>query len=148
MRAKTAIGFCMASAVAVALCGGRPAFAEDAAPARSLYLELNAAESSQKGCRLTFLVTNDLGADIAGAGFELALFNAEGVVERLTVLEFRDMPAGKTNVSRFDLAAADCGKIGRILVNAATRCEGAGVAAGDCMKGIRTASKTAIAFGV
>ena len=147
MMKKAALGLCLASTLAGPSSWG-PASAEDVAPARSLFLELNAAQPSEKGCRLTFVVTNGLGADLAGAGFELALFNAEGVVDRLTVLEFRDMPAGKTKVSRFDLAGADCAKVSRILVNSATQCAGEGIAAGDCMKGIRTASKTVIAFGV
>src|SRR5262245_5927285 len=35
------------------------------------HLELNAAEPLEKGCRLTFLVNNQLGADLATAAFEL-----------------------------------------------------------------------------
>jgi hypothetical protein len=142
-----AIVFAMASALALASSSGRPALAEEA-PARSLYLELNAAQPSDKGCRFTFVVTNDLGADLSAAAFELVLFNGEGVVDRLSVLEFRDMPKSKTKVSRFDLAGVNCSKIGRILVNSATQCAGEGIAASDCMKGIRTASKATIAFGV
>jgi hypothetical protein len=148
MKRGIAIGLGLTTALAAGLPAGRPALAQDAAPARSLALELNAAQPSDKGCRLTFVVTNDLGADLSVAAFELALFNAEGVVDRLSVLEFREMPAGKTKVSRFDLAGADCTKISRILVNSATECAGESIAASDCMKGIRTASKTQIAFGV
>lgn len=147
-KRKVAFGLCMASALAALPSGGQPAFAQEAAPARSLFLELNAAQPSDKGCRLTFLVTNGLGADLSGAAFELALFNADGVIERLTVLEFRDMPAGKTKVSRFDLAGADCGKIGRILINTTTECSGEGIGPADCLKGIRTSTKTNITFGV
>jgi len=147
MMRKAAIGLCLASTLAGPPSSG-PASAGDAAPARSLFLELNAAQPSEKGCRLTFVVTNDLGADLAGAGFELALFNAEGLVDRLTVLKFRDMRAGKTKVSRFDLAGADCGKISRILINTTTECSGEGIGPADCLAGIRTATTTSIAFGV
>jgi len=141
-------------AAAVALSTAAiPAFAEDAAPPRSLfprslYIELNAAQASEKGCRLTFVVTNGLNAGISSAAFELVLFNAQGVVDRLTVLEFRDMAAGKTKVSRFDLAGVECGKISRILINTMTTCAGEGVGAADCMRVIRTSTKTDIAFGV
>lgn len=138
----------MASALAMLFSLGGPASAEGTAPVRSLSLELNAAQPSDKGCRLTFVVANDLGADLAKASFELALFSVEGVVDRLTVLEFSDMPAGKTKVSRFDLAGADCARIGRILINTATECSGEGVAAADCMRGIRTSTRAQIAFGV
>jgi hypothetical protein len=146
-RAASMLASFLATALVLASSANQTALAEDA-PGRSLYLELNAAQPSDKGCRFTFVVTNDLGADLSAAAFELVLFDAQGVVDRLSVLEFRDMPKGKTKVSRFDLAGVDCGKIGRILVNAATQCAGEGIAASDCMKGIRTASKATIAFGV
>jgi hypothetical protein len=145
MGAAATMALGVASALAPA--SSSAAFADDTPP-RSLYLELNAAQPSDKGCRFTFVVANDLGADLSAAAFELVLFDAQGVVDRLSVLEFRDMPKGKTKVSRFDLAGVNCGKIGRILVNAATQCAGEGITASDCMKSIRTASKTTIAFGV
>jgi len=148
VRRRTAIRLCTTSALAAPLLGGPPAIAEDAAPARSLFLELNAAQPSEKGCRLTFVIANDLGADLASAAFELALFDDQGVADRLTVLEFRDMPAGKTKVSRFDLAGADCGKISRILINTTTECTGPGVDPSACLKGIRTSTKTGIVFGI
>lgn len=113
-----------------------------------LSLELNGAQASQKGCRLTFIVTNDLGADLSKAAFEIALFDEAGVVDKLTVLEFGDLPAGKTKVTRFDLAGTDCGKISRVLVNGAGECVGAGVEPGACMRDLKTETKTSITFGV
>ena len=81
-----------------------PAWAQQSAPVPALSLELNGAQPSDKGCRLTFVVNNNLGADLSKAAFEIALFNEAGVVDRLTVLDFKDLPAGKTKVTRFDLA--------------------------------------------
>lgn len=124
----------------------QPARAQQPAPALSL--ELNAAQPSDKGCRLTFVVNNGLGADLSKAAFEIALFNDAGVVDRLTVLDFRELPAGKTRVTRFDLSGTDCGKIGRVLVNSATECAGNGVEPTACMRSLKTASKAGIAFGV
>ncbi len=89
-----------------------------------------------------------LGADLSKAAFEIALFNEAGVVDRLTVLDFKDLPAGKTKVTRFDLAGADCGKISRVLINSATECAGTGVEPAACMRGLKTSTKTGIAFGV
>ncbi|CDX29283.1 conserved exported hypothetical protein [Mesorhizobium plurifarium] len=122
-----------------------PAWAQSA-PALSL--ELNAAQPSEKGCRLTFVVNNALGADLSKAAFEIALFNQAGVVDRLTVLDFKDLPAGKTKVTRFDLTGADCGKLSRVLINSATECAGTGVEPAACMRALKTSTKTAIAFGV
>lgn len=121
-----------------------------AAPASSptLSLELNAAQPSDKGCRFTFVVRNDLGTELSRAAFEIALFDEIGVVDRLTVLDFKDLPAGKTKVTRFDLSGTDCAKISRVLVNGATGCEGPGVDPAACMRGLKTDSKSGIAFGI
>ncbi|MER9968215.1 hypothetical protein [Mesorhizobium sp. M0060] len=121
-----------------------PAWTQQHAPA--LILELNGAQPSDKGCRLTFVVTNNLGADLSKAAFEIALFNEAGVVDRLTVLDFKELPAGKTKVTRFDLAGTDCGKVSRVLINSATEC--AGTEPNACMRGLKTQTRTGIAFGV
>jgi hypothetical protein len=78
-----------------------PALSQEVAANASLVLELNAAQPSEKGCRLTFVVSDNLGRDLAKVAFEMAMFNAAGVVDRLTVLDFKDLPAGKTKVARF-----------------------------------------------
>jgi hypothetical protein len=124
-----------------------PAWAESA-PVPALTLELNAAQPSEKGCRLTFLVNNNLGADLSKAAFEIALFNEAGVVDRLSVLDFKDLPVGKTKVTRFDLAGTDCAKVSRVLINSATECAGTGVEPNACMRKLKTDTKTGIAFGV
>ncbi|MDG4880186.1 hypothetical protein [Mesorhizobium sp. WSM4884] len=144
----------LTSALAMSL-GPAPAWAQSTpapasvqAPVPALSLELNTAQPSDKGCRLAFVVNNALGADLSKAAFEIALFNEAGVVDRLTVLDFKDLPAGKTKVTRFDLAGADCGKIGRVLINSATECVGTGVDPAACMRALKTSTKTGIAFGV
>jgi len=124
-----------------------PAWAQSA-PAPQLSLELNAAQPSDKGCRLTFVVNNALGADLSKAAFEIALFNEAGVVDRLSVLDFKDLPAGKTKVTRFDLAGTNCTKLSRVLINSATECAGSGVEPNACMRKLKTETKTVIAFGV
>lgn len=125
-----------------------PARAQEPAPAPALALELNGAQPSEKGCRLTFLVNNNLGADLSKAAFEIALFNEAGVVDRLTVLDFKELPAGKTKVTRFDLAGTDCTEVSRVLINSATECAGTGVEPNACMRKLKTDTRTGIAFGV
>jgi len=89
--------FAMSLAMAPAWARSAPAPAANPAsgPAQGpvLSLELNAAQPSEKGCRLTFVVNNALGADLSKAAFEIALFNEAGVVDRLAVLDFNDLPA-------------------------------------------------------
>jgi hypothetical protein len=125
-----------------------PAQSGDPAPAPSLTLELNALQPSEKGCRLTFVVNNGLGSELAKAAFEIALFDGQGVVDRLTVLDFKELPAGKTKVSRFDLAGTDCGKISRVLINHATECTGDGIEPVACIRQLKTGTKTGITFGL
>ena len=125
-----------------------PAWAQESAPVPALTLELNGAQPSDKGCRLTFVVNNNLGADLSKAAFEIALFNEAGVVDRLTVLDFKELPAGKTKVTRFDLAGTECSKVSRVLINSATECAGTGIQPDACMRGLKTETKTGIAFGV
>ncbi|RWH82010.1 MAG: hypothetical protein EOQ86_08400 [Mesorhizobium sp.] len=147
MTSLTASLRLLTSALAMPLAMG-PAWAQQSAPAPALTLELNGAQPSDKGCRLTFVVNNTLGADLSKAAFEIALFNEAGVVDRLTVLDFKDLPAGKTKVTRFDLAGADCAKVSRVLINSATECAGTGIQPDACMRELKTETKTGIAFGV
>ncbi|RWP14715.1 hypothetical protein [Mesorhizobium sp.] len=147
MTSLTASLRLLTSVLAMPLAMG-PAWAQQSAPAPALTLELNGAQPSDKGCRLTFVVNNTLGADLSKAAFEIALFNEAGVVDRLTVLDFKDLPAGKTKVTRFDLAGADCAKVSRVLINSSTECAGTGIKPDACMRGLKTETKTGIAFGV
>lgn len=130
--------FCAMASIGVAQ-------AQDASPALSL--ELNGAQPSEKGCRLTFVVNNNLGASLSKAAFEIALFNDAGVVDRLTVLDFKDLPEGKTKVSRFDLSGLDCAKLSRVLVNSATECTGEGIEPSACLGQLKTQTRTTISFG-
>lgn len=110
-------------------------------------LELNALEASDRGCRLTFVVNNALGKELTKAAYEIALFSKDGLVDRLTVLDFRELPAGKTKVRQFDLPGTDCSGVGRVLINDATACEGDGVAPEACISQLKTATKAEIEFG-
>ena len=148
MTSKSAISpKAAAIAAAFAFSLPAPAEAQEAARQPSLLLDLNALQSSNGGCRLTFVVSNGLPTPIDRAAFEMALFDKEGVVDRLTVLDFKDLPAGKTKVSRFDLSGTDCANISRVLVNDATACAGAGTDAKACMSSLKTESKSGVQFG-
>jgi hypothetical protein len=125
-----------------------PAKAQEAGENPALLLELNGAQPSDKGCRLTFVVTNNLGAELSKAAFEIALFNDAGVVDRLTVLDFNELLAGKTKVARFDLAGVDCTRISRVLVNHATECTGTGIDPKACLAQLKPETKSTIVFGV
>ena len=106
MSKATATARLLAASIAMSSLAGTTAFAQGASTAPSLTVELNGLEPSSGGCRLTFLVRNGLGAALEKAAFEIVLFDKAGLVQRLTVLDFKDLPDGKTKVRQFDLEAA------------------------------------------
>ncbi|MBD9373302.1 hypothetical protein IB238_11800 [Rhizobium sp. ARZ01] len=128
--------------VAAIVMSAVPAWTQDAAPEKGLQVELNGLVPSQKGCVFTFVVGNGLPQAVAKASFEFVLFNGAGTVERMVVLDFRELPQGKTKVRQFDLPGTKCDSVKRVLINDAPVCDGEGLAAGACMSGIVTRSGT------
>lgn len=124
-----------------------PASAQTTAPVPHVLLDLNVLQPSEGGCRLTFVVANNLATPIDRAAFEMALFDKAGVVDRLTVLDFKSLPSGKTKVSRFDLKGVDCANVSRVLINDATECSGAGTPPDACLSALETRSTSGISFG-
>lgn len=106
-----------------------------------LSVELNEVAPSEKGCKLTFVATNGLARSLDKASFEFVLFDGKGLVERMAVLDFRDLPAGKMKVRQFDLAGTKCDQVKSLLINDAPVCTGEGVAKDACMKALATGSK-------
>ncbi len=139
------------------------AFAQNAAPddaqaqtppettqetqAGPLSVELNSLQPSDGGCRLTFVVKNGMGSDLSRAAFELVLFDTEGTVERITVVDFQDLPDAGTKVRQFDFKGTQCDRLGRVLINDATDCTGDGVERRACLSNLETSTKTSVEFG-
>ena len=117
--------------------------AQDAATAK-LDIELNALAPSQKGCMMTFVALNKLGAPVNKISFELAFFNDKNTVDKITVLDFRDLPQGKKRVRQFDMPNVKCEAVTRILINDTPVCDGP--APGECMKGLVTRSQISVPF--
>ena len=118
------------------------AVAQEAAAAKGLDVELNALASSQKGCLFTFVAANGFAQNISKVSFEFVIFNDKGTVERLALLDFRDLPAGKSKVRQFDVPGIKCEAVKNLLINDAPVCEGEGIEKASCMGSIVTRSKT------
>ncbi len=118
-----------------------------AAQENSLAMELNGLAQTDAGCRLTFVIGNDLPGDLDKAVFEFALFGKSGLVERLFTLDFKELPQGRTRVRQFDLAELQCDGLARILVNDARECSGKAVEPAACMRDLKTSTITELAFG-
>ena len=111
-------------------------------------LELNALQQSDTGCRITFLAENRLGSEIGKSSFELALFGAEGSIDRLVALDFGALPEGKSRVVQFELRQLACDEIGRVLVNDITACEGGDLTPATCLAALVPSTRTSASFGI
>ncbi|WP_375451784.1 hypothetical protein [uncultured Devosia sp.] len=134
-------------AVALVMALAAPVTAQQEAPA-ALDLELNALQPTQNGCRITFLAANRLAAPIDRAAIETALFDADGVIDRIVTLDFKALRPGKTKVLQFELADLPCDGIGRVLINDISACEGTGLAPTVCLDSLNTATRLPITFGL
>lgn len=130
--------------------GVTPALAQDSAlaqeepPQPHLGIELNAAQSQDSGCKLSFVVVNSHDAEIAKTVFETVIFNADGQVDRLTLFDFGTLPAHRPRVRQFVLTDAPCDDIDQILFNGANTCESTSLDASACTDGIILNSRTDI----
>ncbi|MCY6379681.1 hypothetical protein [Hoeflea prorocentri] len=134
-----------ATTIAVFSILSQVASADDKAPVLSL--ELNKLAKSESGCLATFMVKNGFEAPLEKVAFEIVLFNGDGLVDRMMVLDFSPLSTGKTRVRQFDLAGADCNSISRVLINDAAACKGASVAATACLESLETNARPDVEFG-
>ncbi|WP_306051226.1 hypothetical protein [Oceaniradius stylonematis] len=139
MRHAFLMKLVLLQAVVLAVAG--PASAEGQTPDPSLSIEINKAEQLEATCRLVFMTHNGLGTDLAELSLETVLFDTEGGVERFTLFDFRDVPAGKMRVRQFDLPDTQCSNIGKVLINGASACTGEGLTGGECIEHLDATSR-------
>tara|TARA_R110002110_G_scaffold293407_3_gene507331 strand:- start:2388 stop:2816 length:429 start_codon:yes stop_codon:yes gene_type:complete len=107
------------AACAVSLMAAAPAaFAQTG----NIELELNTAADADGGCRLTYVATNNTSVALEKNSYEVAVYDNDGLVKRLLVLEFGWLPVGKTRVVQFDLPNQSCADLSRISVNGPVEC--------------------------
>ncbi|AVO39739.1 hypothetical protein C6Y53_10220 [Pukyongiella litopenaei] len=109
-----------------------------------LRIELNAAEQRDDACLLTFVVENRQDGDIDRAVYETVLFDTEGRVDRLTLFNFADLPAGRVRVRQFAVPELSCASLGRVLINGVSSCEAGDTGADACDGALELDSRTAI----
>lgn len=109
-----------------------------------LLVELNAAQSLDAGCSLSFLVINGLPEAIDSLILEAVLFDVGGQVERLTLFDFGSLPATRPRVRQFVLGGTECEAVGAVLINGVETCEGAGGAVSGCAEALDVRSRVGI----
>ncbi|MBO9099184.1 hypothetical protein J5289_14795 [Rhizobium sp. B230/85] len=143
MRLKTMVCLFVCNVV-IAAAGGSASAQQQTPVAARLNVELNALTPSAKGCMMTFVAENDMATPIAKISFELAFFNEKNAVDKVTVLDFRELPVGKKRVRQFDMPNLKCEAVTRVIVNDTPVCDGP--AAGECKAALTTRSQTPIPF--
>ena len=129
----------MARAAALCVALVSPAGAQDGG--RALEVELNALQSAENSCRMTLVVANRLGTDLSRVAYEFAFFDRNGMVDRVTVLDLKEVGTGRSRVRQFGVPGGGCERYSRIIVNDAKACDGKDLALSDCL-----ANRTATEF--
>ena len=97
------------------------AVAAHAAPTDPIRLELNALENAEGHCRISFVIENNGNAPLETLQLELALFNRDGIVQRLLAADMGPLRAAKTTVRSFTIDGS-CDGVGSLLLNDVTAC--------------------------
>ena len=84
-------------------------------------MELNALESAEGRCRVSFVVENKGEAAVETLRLDLALFNRDGIVQRRVATDMGPLRAAKTIVKTFTIDGT-CDDIGAMLVNDVAAC--------------------------
>ncbi|MCV6584014.1 MAG: hypothetical protein OIF47_00620 [Marinibacterium sp.] len=116
------------------------ALAQDTPAQPGVSIELSSADTLDGACRISFLAQNDTGHAIDQAVYETVLFGTGGEVLQLTLLDFRDLPAGRPRVRQFQFAETACTEISRVLINGAQTCTAQ--TPGACIDGLRLSTRT------
>jgi hypothetical protein len=101
-------------------------------------LELNATETADNRCRMTFLIENKSTRSIDSLTLDLAMFNPQGVIQRRMIVEMGPLRGKRTNVRTFS-SDGECNQLGAILVNDVSAC--APVEPAACMDGLALSSR-------
>lgn len=137
--------FSCLAATCVATTSVTPVLAQN--ETSEFFLELNSAADTATGdCRLTYVATNRTAQSLSEASYEVAVFDANGIVTRILVLAFGALPEGKTRIVQFDIAGQSCENTSRIVVNAVAACGTDDPAI--CLDALTTASRAPIQFGL
>ncbi|MEM8576701.1 MAG: hypothetical protein AAGF60_02515 [Pseudomonadota bacterium] len=112
--------------------------------APKLEIQLNTADLVGESCRLTFVLTNALGADVDQLVAETVLFSDEGGVVLLTLFDFAALPAGRPRVRQFQVPGTSCDRIGQVLINGISTCTMGGAASSACADGLSLSSRVDI----
>ncbi|WP_245604590.1 hypothetical protein [Sulfitobacter donghicola] len=121
-----------------------PLFAQETDISGKISVELNAAQTTEGACTLTFMITNGLKSEVERAVYETVLFDKNGQVNRLTLFDFGTLPAARPRVRQFSVPQVTCDQLGRVLLNGAHACTAEGLADDICSTAVVPSSRIEI----
>jgi hypothetical protein len=115
MREKT-MRRCVLLTVSMVIAGSTLAAVAD--PIR---IELNALESTDAGCRLSFVIENKNARALEALRADLAVFNRGGAVQRRMLVDLGPVRQAKTIIKSF-VTEQKCDEVGSVLINDVSLC--------------------------
>ena len=131
------------SLAAMAAGLAQSAGAETPVAGGKLAVELNKFEEiAGGGCRAYFLFRNDTGASFEGFQMSLAIFNKDGVIDRLLSIDAAPLPVARTTLKLFEIPQIACADIGQVLLHDIPVCKPQNGEQTDCFPLIDLKSRT------
>ena len=126
-------------AAAALLLACQPAFAETG----RLTIEINKFEEiTGGGCRAFFLFQNATPTSFEGFEMSLAIFDKQGVIDRLLSIDAAPLPVARTTLKLFEVPQIACTDIGQVLLHDVPVCKPQNAENTDCYPLIDLSSKT------
>lgn len=142
-----AMRFGQALAAGLSLVLALPALAEAPLAGGRLEVELNKVEEIPGGgCRAYFLFRNATGATFEGFQMSLAVFDQEGVIDRLLSVDAAPLPVARTTLKLFEIPQIACAQISQVLVHDVPVCKPQNADPVDCFALIDLKSRTPAAL--
>ena len=128
--------------LAIALIGP-PVLAQTVVPAGKLTIEINKFEEiAGGGCRAFFLFQNATGKSFEGFEMSLAIFNADGVIDRLLSIDAAPLPVARTTLKLFEIPQIACASISEVLLHDVPVCKPQNEDNTDCYPMLELKSRT------
>ncbi len=144
-RAGAGLGAIAGMVLGAAVCG--PALAETPVPGGKLTVEMNKFEPADGGgCRAYFLFQNQTGTSFEAFQMSLAIFNKDGVIDRLLAIDAAPLPVARTTLKLFDIPGIACPDISQVLLHDIPACKPQNGENQDCFPLIELKSRTSAAL--
>ncbi len=112
-----------------------------------LTIEINKFEEIEGGgCRAFFLFQNGTPTSFEGFEMSLAIFNKQGVIDRLLSIDAAPLPVARTTLKLFEIPQIACADIGQVLLHDVPICKPQNAENTDCYPMIDLSSKTTAAL--